>query len=114
LPGIASTVSLNHPRSPAMLADRTAISIANSETGQCRQNDGGTRPRSGSDTAADRSAIDVPTTIAWWPLITCALPGQRAAQWRRDNCFRDQAVTNAKQLTGLLNSADVTVAAPGG
>src|SRR5207247_11023456 len=36
LPGIASTVSLNHPRSPAMLADRSAISIANSETGQPR------------------------------------------------------------------------------
>src|SRR5918992_1807746 len=33
LPGIASTVSLNHPRSPAMLADRSAIPIANSETG---------------------------------------------------------------------------------
>jgi hypothetical protein len=32
LPGIASTVSLNRPRSPAMLADRSAISIANSET----------------------------------------------------------------------------------
>jgi hypothetical protein len=30
LPGIASTVSLNRPRSPAMLADRSAISIANS------------------------------------------------------------------------------------
>ena len=34
LPGIASTVSLNHPRSPAMLANRSAISIANSETGK--------------------------------------------------------------------------------
>jgi hypothetical protein len=34
LPGIASTANLNHPRSPAMLADRSAISIANSETGQ--------------------------------------------------------------------------------
>jgi Integrase core domain len=31
LPGIASTVNLNHPRSPAMLADRSAISTANSE-----------------------------------------------------------------------------------
>ena len=30
------TVSLNHPRSPAMLADRSAISIANSETGHPR------------------------------------------------------------------------------
>jgi putative transposase len=34
LPGIASTVSLNRPRSPTMLADRSAISIANSATGQ--------------------------------------------------------------------------------
>jgi len=34
LPGTASTVSLNRPRSPAMLADRSAIPIANSETGQ--------------------------------------------------------------------------------
>ena len=33
LPGTASTVRLNRPRSPAMLADRSAISIANSETG---------------------------------------------------------------------------------
>jgi hypothetical protein len=31
-----------------------------------------------------------------------------------NNYFRDQAVTNAKQLTGLLSSADVTVAAPDG
>jgi integrase-like protein len=30
----ASTVNLNHPRSPAMLADQSAISITNSETGQ--------------------------------------------------------------------------------
>jgi putative transposase len=34
LHGTASTANLNHPRSPAMLADRSAISIANSETGQ--------------------------------------------------------------------------------
>jgi hypothetical protein len=33
LPGTASTVSLNHPRNPAMVADRSAISIANPETG---------------------------------------------------------------------------------
>jgi hypothetical protein len=32
--GIASTVSLNRPRSPAMSVDRSAISVANSETGQ--------------------------------------------------------------------------------
>jgi transposase InsO family protein len=34
LHGTASTVSLNRPRSPAMLANRTKISIANSETHQ--------------------------------------------------------------------------------
>jgi hypothetical protein len=34
LHGIASIANLNHPRSPAMLADRSAISIADSETGQ--------------------------------------------------------------------------------
>jgi hypothetical protein len=34
LPGTASTVKLNHPRSPARLADQSAISIAKSETGQ--------------------------------------------------------------------------------
>jgi putative transposase len=34
LHGIASTVNLNYPRSPAMLANRSGISIANSETGQ--------------------------------------------------------------------------------
>jgi hypothetical protein len=33
LPGTASTVNLNHPRNPAMLADQSAISIAKSETG---------------------------------------------------------------------------------
>jgi uncharacterized protein YecE (DUF72 family) len=30
-----------------------------------------------------------------------------------NNCFRDQAVTNARQLADLLSSADVPVAAPG-
>jgi hypothetical protein len=33
LPGTASTISLNRPRSPTMLADRIRIPIANSETG---------------------------------------------------------------------------------
>jgi hypothetical protein len=31
---------------------------------------------------------------------------QHSAQSSVDNCFRDQAVTNAKQLADLLNSAD--------
>jgi hypothetical protein len=30
-----------------------------------------------------------------------------------NNCFRDQAVTNARQLADLLSSANVSVAAPG-
>jgi hypothetical protein len=37
LHGIASTASLNRPRSAVMMADRSAISIANSETGQCNR-----------------------------------------------------------------------------
>ena len=32
---------------------------------------------------------------------------------RLDNCFRDQAVTNARQLADLLTSADASVVPPG-
>ena len=35
--------------------------------------------------------------------------GQHSVQSRVDNCYRDQAVTNAAQLAGLLSSADVPV-----
>jgi hypothetical protein len=31
-----------------------------------------------------------------------------------DNCFRDQAVTNAAQLAGLLSGADAPVVSPSG
>jgi hypothetical protein len=31
-----------------------------------------------------------------------------------DNCYRDQAVTNARQLADLLSGADESVPAPGG
>ena len=44
--------------------------------------------------------------------MTCVFPAQRDAQWRLDNCYRDQAVTNARQLAELLASADVFVARP--
>jgi hypothetical protein len=30
-----------------------------------------------------------------------------------DNCFRDQAVTNARQLAGLLSGVDASVVMPG-
>jgi hypothetical protein len=39
---------------------------------RCRRGDSGTGPRSGSDTGAGRSAIDVPDRYrSWWPLATC-------------------------------------------
>jgi hypothetical protein len=31
-----------------------------------------------------------------------------------DNCFRDQAVTNARQLADLLSGADAPVVSPSG
>jgi hypothetical protein len=31
-----------------------------------------------------------------------------------NNCYRDQAVTNARQLADLLNGADVPVVSPDG
>jgi hypothetical protein len=36
-------------------------------------------------------------------VLSCAFPAQRSAQSRVDNCFREQAVTNAAQLADLLN-----------
>ena len=45
--------------------------------------------------------------------MTCENEGQRSAQSSVDNCYRDQAVTNAAQFAGLLNSADVSVMPPG-
>ena len=37
-----------------------------------------------------------------------------AEQSSVDNCFRDQAVTNAAQLVDLLRGADVSAVSPGG
>jgi hypothetical protein len=42
--------------------------------------------------------------------VTWVFPAQHSVEWRLDNCYRDQAVTNAKQLADLLADAD----APGG
>jgi hypothetical protein len=43
---------------------------------------------------------------------TCVFPAQRSAWWRLDNCYRDQAVTNARQLADMLTSADAAVVSP--
>ena len=45
--------------------------------------------------------------------MTCVLPVQYSAQPCLDNCYRDQAVTNAAQLADLLTSADAAVVPPG-
>ena len=58
--------------------------------------------------------IDVRINIAGRFRVTCAFPAQRSAESRLDNCYRDQAVTNAAQLAGLLSSADGSVASPSG
>jgi hypothetical protein len=57
---------------------------------------------------------DVPITSLRRSGSTWENAGQRSVQSSVDNCFRDQAVTNASQLADLLSSADVPVAAPGG
>ena len=46
--------------------------------------------------------------------MSCVFPAQHTAWWRLDNCFRDRAVTNAKQLADLLNGADAAVVSPDG
>ena len=56
---------------------------------------------------------DVRITIAERSPVTCVLPVQRSAQPRLDNCYRDQAVTNARQPADLLSSAVASVVAPG-
>jgi hypothetical protein len=45
---------------------------------------------------------------------TCEDAGQRSAQSSVDNCHRDQAVTNARQLADLLSGADAAVVNPTG
>jgi hypothetical protein len=57
--------------------------------------------------------IDVLINIAERSRLTCVFPAQRSAWWRLDNCFRDQAVTNAAQMAGLLSGADLPVVPPG-
>ena len=58
--------------------------------------------------------IDVRITIVGRWLVTCVFRGQRSAWWRLDNCHADKAVTNAKQLAGLLSRSDlVGVVKPG-
>jgi hypothetical protein len=65
--------------------------------------------------APDPSArlIDVRITIAGRSCRTCVFPTQHSAWWRLDNCYRDQAVTNAAQLADLLNREAVPVVPPG-
>jgi len=46
--------------------------------------------------------------------MTCVLPAQHSAQWHLDNCYSDDAVTNARQLVGLLTGADAAVVSPTG
>jgi hypothetical protein len=46
--------------------------------------------------------------------VICVSLVQHSAQWRLDNCYRDQAVTNAAQLADLLSGTNVPVAEPGG
>jgi hypothetical protein len=46
--------------------------------------------------------------------MSCVFPVQHSAQWRLDNCYRDQAVTNAARLADLLRAADLPVARPDG
>jgi hypothetical protein len=57
--------------------------------------------------------IDVRITFAERSTMTCVSPGQHSARWSVDNCYRDQAVTNARQLADLLSSADASVVPPG-
>jgi hypothetical protein len=60
------------------------------------------------------SLIDVRITIAGRSCATCVFPVQHNAQGRLDNCYRDQAVTNARQLADLLSGADTPVVSPSG
>jgi hypothetical protein len=46
--------------------------------------------------------------------LTCGDAGQHSVRSSVDNCFRDQAVTNARQLADLLSGADAFVVGPNG
>ena len=58
--------------------------------------------------------VAVVINIAERSVLTCVFPVQHGAWWRLDNCFRDQAVTNARQLADLLSGADAPVVSPSG
>jgi hypothetical protein len=60
------------------------------------------------------NVIDVRITIARQSLATCVFPVQHSARWSVDNCYRDDAVTNARQLADLLSSEDASVVGPSG
>jgi hypothetical protein len=47
-------------------------------------------------------------------MLTCVFAVQHSARSSVDNCYRDQAVTNAAQLADLLRGADVPALRPGG
>jgi uncharacterized protein YecE (DUF72 family) len=49
----------------------------------------------------------------WVPKVQHLAEGAREIHVLMNNCFRDQAVTNARQLADLLSSADVAVVPPG-
>jgi hypothetical protein len=57
---------------------------------------------------------DVPITSTRRSRSTWENTGQRSAQSSVDNCYRDQAVTNAAQLADLLSREDVPVVSPSG
>jgi hypothetical protein len=69
---------------------------------------------SGNEPLPAASQVDVLINLAERCALSCVLPAQHSAQWRLDNCFRDQAVTNARQLADLLSGADAAVVSPGG
>ena len=50
--------------------------------------------------------VDAVINIAERSVFSCAFPAQRSARSSVDNCFRDHAVTNARQLADLLAGAD--------
>jgi hypothetical protein len=58
--------------------------------------------------------VDVLINIAERSVLSCAFPAQRSARSSVDNCWRDQAVTNARQLADLLSNADLSVVASDG
>jgi uncharacterized protein YecE (DUF72 family) len=54
-----------------------------------------------------------PELAEWVPKVGHLSEDAREVHILMNNCYRDQAVTNAAQLAGLLNSEDVPVVPPG-